>query len=254
MLFLTKLIGGLASLPTACILGLLLSRAVSAHRLLSRVMFAVSLAVLWLAATPPMAQLVTYSLERQYPERAISSLPNLDIAIVLGGAVRPAQSPRQGIELGEAGNRVLYAAQLYKAGKVKQILAVGGRLPWETHLTSEADDMTQVLLELGVPTSAIQQEHESQTTHENAERSAAILAHGGFHSGFLVTSALHMPRAILEFRHTVIDLQPASTDVNVTWPLIDSPLDLLPSAAALDLTNRSLHEYLGLLAATVRGR
>ena len=44
--------------------------------------------VLAAVATPAVARLLAFSLEKQYPARSLASLPATDVAIVLGGATR----------------------------------------------------------------------------------------------------------------------------------------------------------------------
>ena len=96
-------------------------------------------------------------------------------------------------------------------------------------------------------------EGSSRTTQENAQRSLDIWKENRIRSGLLVTSALHMPRALALFRHAGFDVTPATTDVTVTWPLYETPLDLIPSAAALSLSSDALREWLGIIVGKLRG-
>jgi uncharacterized SAM-binding protein YcdF (DUF218 family) len=64
-------------------------------------------------------------------------------------------------------------------------------------------------------------------------------------SGILVTSALHMPRALISFEGHGVELIPASTDVEI----VPGPLHVLyflPGAEALAGTTRAVHELIGL--------
>ena len=92
------------------------------------------------------------ALEAQYPAVSVEASPSADIAIVLGGATRGPAAPRPGPDLGEAADRVLFAADLYKAGKVKYLLVSGdNRRPDYDEPTA----MRAGLIARGVPEKAI---------------------------------------------------------------------------------------------------
>ena len=60
------------------------------------------------------------------------------------------------------------AAELYRAGRTRYILASGGMPhPKFGQTITEAEEMTRHLLKAGVPRAAILQEHEAKDTHEN---------------------------------------------------------------------------------------
>ena len=69
----------------------------------------------------------------------------------------------------------------------------------------------------------------------------------------LVTSALHMPRAVAAFRGAGIRVVPAATDVRAAADHSPAVFDWVPSAAALELTTAALHEIAGLFYYRWRG-
>jgi uncharacterized SAM-binding protein YcdF (DUF218 family) len=69
----------------------------------------------------------------------------------------------------------------------------------------------------------------------------------------LVTSALHMERALAVFRSSGLDPIPAPTDYRVTVPERRSPAEWLPAPDALSATHAALWERAGLLAYRLRG-
>ena len=85
----------------------------------------------------------------------------------------------------------------------------------------------------------------SDTTMSNAQRSAEILRKEGIHRIYLVTHSWHMPRAVLAFEHTGIEVVPAPTAFvsrsGWLWQ------DFLPSAQAFLLSYYALHEWAGLV-------
>jgi uncharacterized SAM-binding protein YcdF (DUF218 family) len=202
-----------------------------------------STGLLTIAALPVVGKMAALSLEGQFPAKFIAALPSSDVAVLLGGATRGVAGSRLEVELGTAGNRVLHAARLYRAGKVRKILISAGGLSWSGTAPAEADAIATLLMELGVPEIDLLLERQSRTTIENAEQSKRVWVEQRFASGLLVTSALHMPRALALFQQAGMDLVPATTDVTVTRPIIGGPLDLIPNASSLVLFGNALHEW-----------
>jgi uncharacterized SAM-binding protein YcdF (DUF218 family) len=97
--------------------------------------------------------------------------------------------------------RIAMSADLYARCKrmsaVCHVIISGGN-PQE-HEATEADTYLPYLLRDEVPRADIILENSSLTTYENARNVAAILPDGYYGSLILVTSAYHMPRALLNF-------------------------------------------------------
>lgn len=219
----------------------------------SRLVLAAAITVLWISSTPLFAKWLYGLLEAEYPPAAIEDLPRSDVAIVLGGSIGRPLPPRGAPDAGEAFDRVLHTARLFRAGRVDAVLASGGNLPWLVTSTSEAELIADLLVELGVRPSAIALEPDSRNTHENAVNTAAVMLSREWNSALLVTSAAHMPRALATFEKAGITAVPAPTDFRVTYPLYESVLDLLPSAEAVERSTDALKELLGLLVYRLRG-
>jgi len=210
---------------------------------------AVSLSWLWLCATPAFSDFLRAPLERTYPPVPIADLPNADAIVILGGGMQAAAPPhRLNFNLGSAADRIWYGAQLYKAGKADRILATGGGLPWFGSGQPEAPAIVQFLANLGVPEQVVLLETTSMNTYQNALHSKPVLQTQQLNSILLVTSALHMPRALATFRAQGFQAQPAPTDFEVVPVAQPTALRWLPDAEALADTTRGLREYLGLLA------
>ena len=94
-------------------------------------------------------------------------------------------------------------------------------------------------------------EDKSRTTWENAREVAGVLAARKIARVALVTSAYHMPRAMLAFSRAGISCVPAPTDYRVSRGKI-SLAAALPSFASLSASFASLREYLGLIQYRVR--
>jgi len=215
-------------------------------------MLVLSVAVLWTASTPLMAEYCLASLEWRHLPVPITDLPAADAIVVLGGAIVAPKPPRIEIELSDAADRVLYAARLYRAGKAPVIIASGGTLPW-ADTPAEAPFIVDLLQEWGVPKEAILLEATSPNTRDNAVNSKRLADERGIQTVLLVTSALHMPRAAATFETAGLRVIPAPTDYHVAYRNTLNVFDLLPNADALAATTAGLKEYLGLLYYRWRG-
>jgi uncharacterized SAM-binding protein YcdF (DUF218 family) len=204
---------------------------------------AAALAWLWLWATPAVGTALLLRLEATHPPQPLAAVSAAAAAVVLGGAISPPTATRPFANLHEAADRVWHAARLHHAGKAPLLVLAGGSDPARTAM-SEAQAMQTLLLDLGVPASALLLEDRSRTTHENAQNSAALLRQRGIQRVLLVTSALHMPRAVAHFEAAGLVVVPAATDH--TAPLVlGSWQSWVPDAGALADSGRGLKEVVG---------
>ncbi len=104
--------------------------------------------------------------------------------------------------------------------------------------------MRAFLRDLGVPETAIVIEDRSTDTQANAAYSAQWLRSQGIDRVILVTSALHMARARMQFERTGLHVEPAPADIRVTGEPQDYTA-YLPSASALDASGQVFKELVG---------
>ena len=206
---------------------------------------------LWVVATPFVGDALVYPLERRFPAVVAKKAPQADVIVLLGGALGGAHPPqRPNFDLGSAADRVWHAADLFHAGKAPVILVTGGNQPGAIGTQVEAEAIHLMLLSLQVPAKAIRLETQSRNTLENAKNCLPIIQAIRAKRLLLVTSAMHMPRAMLTFEATFggsgIVVLPASTDV-LALP-VDTHLlgHWLPDAASLVVTSMAVKEYFGL--------
>lgn len=227
-----------------------------------RLAIVLALVVLWLASSRYVAYSLVRSLEGRYP--ALSGAPAAEAIVVLGGGTRSSDPPRPMTEVNEAGDRLLYAAKLYRDGAASVVLVTGGSIEWlqPQGVAPEANDMAALMQLLGVPAEALWLEAESRNTYENAVFSRRLLAEDGRDDVLLVTSAMHMPRSVPLFVAQGLHVTPAPTDYLVSdaeWDqlwhggLAATAINLLPNAEYLTYTTRCLKEYIGLAVYGLRG-
>lgn len=195
------------------------------------------LAALWVAlcATPAFAEWLQRGLEQPYPARPTDVYPRVDAIVVLGGGKLPPLGQRWSSGMKEAqATRLGFGLQLLRSDKAEVILVVGA---------DQALKMAERLRQQGVPGGTIRIEADSENTHENAVNAAALLRAAGLGRILLVTSGIHMPRALASFNREGLSVIPAP----VPSGFVATPGHRwLPRLAALHMSTRCLHERVGL--------
>jgi len=140
-------------------------------------------------------------------------------------------------------SRINETAKLYlsckKTGNECNIIISGG----DASKTGkpEAIIYQQELLDLGVKNSDVILEQYSMNTYKNAEFTSAILKSKSFDKIFLVTSALHMKRALMYFSHFGINPIPAVADYIAPIILV------IPIGYNFAISDFIMHEYVGIM-------
>lgn len=120
-----------------------------------------------------------------------------DVIIVLGAGLR-----RDGRPAWALTRRAEMGAELWHEGFAPMILCTGAQA--DGYPRSEASACREVLMQEGVPDSAILLEEQSRSTEENAIYSSEIMTAHGFTTAVLVSDSYHMLRAEWMFRDSGI--------------------------------------------------
>jgi len=159
--------------------------------------------VMWIAATGLVFNLLCEPLEAAFdvPQRLKG-----DVIIVLGGGINEEAADVTGVGTPSPDlmERIVGTVTVYNRMPVS-IIASGGH---SSRKISEATVIKRYLMELGVPQHMIIVEGNSRNTMENATYSKAICEMFGFTSPVVVTSDLHMRRAVASFRKIGLDVTP----------------------------------------------
>jgi uncharacterized SAM-binding protein YcdF (DUF218 family) len=221
---------------------------------------ALALATILLSSNAWTTNAIIQSLEWQ--NIPSGDLPKAEAIVLLGGATRSKSYPRTAVDLGERGDRIVYASQLYKQGKAPLIIISGGRIDWKDYGDPESSDMAAVLVkDLGVPSSALIEEPDSLNTYENAINVQKIMATRNIKRVLLVTSAFHMPRSLRIFRKLKMDVIPAPSDYLASQLALEEPgrtweaavLSAIPDTERINNFTVALKEYIGTWIYTVKG-
>jgi uncharacterized SAM-binding protein YcdF (DUF218 family) len=232
------------------VLAFLTSLPRGAHRRWSRLFGGAAVAALLVLAVLPTGYWLAEPLESRFARPVLDSARIRHI-VVLAGAERLAASARSGRpEVSGAAERVTEGAAVARAIPNAALWIVGGVRDHRSPM-ADVDWTASSWRRLGIPASQIHIVRDTLDTCANASGVAARRPAGQI---LLVTSALHMPRAVACFRRH--GLTPIAYPVDYLNPPIDRASDLLqPNLLAnIERTDAALHEWIGLLLYRLQGR
>lgn len=214
----------------------------------------VALLVLYLAASVHgVSRIVSWPLRDGFrPFERADAPPQPFAIVVLGSGAHTVhgRSGRISVLTLVGASRVLEAARLYRVLDGPPIVSSGGRPPGHD-MFPESETMKTALVELGVPANSIVLESDSQVTRDEAQFTSRLLGDRGIRSCVLVTSDLHMRRALATFRREGLDARPAIAPD----PLASQRpmLSWLPTPQGMDYSREVVHDYVGLAWYWLRG-
>jgi len=197
---------------------------------------------LYLCSNPFISHILLQKLEKEYiPSPTVQG----DLIAVLGGGAlngTPDIEADGGSLGGGSMNRLIAAIRLQKRLHIP--IVVSGEDP-------ETAKAKEIMLDLGVLPENIIIDDQAHTTVMNAEHIAAICAAEGFKKPIIVTSAYHMPRAVLCFKQVgimsfetfAVDYQ---TDFSDSSSYNKDMFVWLPTLGALKNTTTAVREYMGI--------
>lgn len=243
--------------PLALIGYLMLALAFVVSRRGTRVMKVIFgvVAVAYLWFTSPLGANVMLSLLEHHPSGA-PACPDPaagDVVVVLAGGIDLDDGDPASADMGRLHEatmrRVMGGVRVAHEAGARMILSGGSG-----GAVREADLMRALAQSLGVDASRLAVERESRNTYDSATQVARMLRARDPGGGrvYLVTSALHMPRAAASFRARGITVCPRPVDRQ--WVRPPARHALIPQASALRKSTAAYHEALGLAAYWAAGR
>jgi uncharacterized SAM-binding protein YcdF (DUF218 family) len=202
-------------------------------------------ALFYLSSIPLVSGALIRSLEGRYsPPDSLSG----DVIIMLCGGTT-SDTPNtfgRGHLSGQAANRLLTSAVLQRRLMVPVIIS-GGKSDAEAG--NESEIAARTLEGLGVAGEDIIIENKSKNTTQNALYTKAIVDSRDFRKPVLVTSAIHMARALRQFEKAGLPVTAYPTDYLTNRKFRLRLYLFLPKADSILGTQKALKEYLGLAAA-----
>jgi uncharacterized SAM-binding protein YcdF (DUF218 family) len=239
--------------PSLCMLLLVCAvlAALTLRKQLAITLTAVGLVWVLLWSLPSATLYFGGKLESRYPFQLPENLSQGDVIVVLGGNTQANRANWfEPFNRATATDRVDRAAALYFAGRAPKILLSGGAYEGRV---SEAQGMAKVLRQKGIPDSALILEKESRNTHENTVLTQIALNNPAHQKILLVTSALHMPRALASFQKQGMSAIPAGVAPQISLPDDYALNPWLPHTRSLEASRTIIKEYFGLLGYWFRG-
>jgi uncharacterized SAM-binding protein YcdF (DUF218 family) len=200
----------------------------------------------------PIGEWLMLPLENRFSMPA--ALPaHVDGIIVLGGAVNEIVSQARGrVSVNAAGQRLLEASELAHRYPQARIAVVGGTGHLPASGLPEASVMAEFLTAHGVDPRRMLLESRSRNTYENAVFAYEEVKPKAGETWILVTSAVHMPRAVGCFRGARWPVTPYPADYRTTGRL--SVWSNWSTSEELTLVNAAAKEWIGLAAYYLMGR
>lgn len=213
----------------------------------SRALLIATAMVVYATTTRPLRDALVRPLESRYRPVAAATLEPHDAIVVLGGGVLREPISGEPTILGTATHhRLARGLLLHRAGVAPRVVLAGGVVDPFGHKPAESEAMRSHAVALGTPTDVLLLDSRSRTTSENAREVRRLLP--GARRVVLVTSAIHLPRAVRRFRTEGFEVTPVPADYLAPpepWTLGD----LLPGARRLLHCGQAVHEQVGTLLA-----
>jgi uncharacterized SAM-binding protein YcdF (DUF218 family) len=221
-----------------------------ARRRLGLCLIGAATALLLMIAYGTPFELLARRLEGRYhPLADLDTVRQVGWIVVLGGGHRGTSDLPPNSRLGNASlYRVVEAVRLHRALPATRILFSGGRT-----LDSTADSQvtSAAALGMGVAPQDVSLSVDPRSTAEEMTCLRGIIGAAPF---IMVTSAMHMPRAMLLAERAGLHPVPSPTDYRGSTPGFDGWLDLLPRSGAPLLASAVTHELAGLAVLELTGR
>lgn len=204
--------------------------------------------LLWISATPAVSGWVFRAVEGHSERVAAHEAPPADAIVVLsiGRVTAPGRAAVS--EWGDP-DRFFGGVELFNAGKAPLLVFTGGTSPLAPTGPAEGEVLLQFAVSSGVPTERVVSTGRVMNTADEAAAVARLLSHKGptRQRILLVTSAFHMDRARHLFERAGFVVYPFPVDFGVSAGEPFNLLRLVPSASALDRTQRAVREVYGRL-------
>ncbi|MCC6510822.1 MAG: YdcF family protein [Pirellulaceae bacterium] len=193
-----------------------------------------------LLGTRPLPRLLTRWVESRVASYDPARDGGLDVVVVLGGGTSQGTWRPQASGVGD---RLVMAAELYHQGLAKQLITTGQVTEGVSDLAPDPSDQTvEIWTKLAIPRTAIEQLG-GRNTYEEMQQLKQIWPRLDGKKVGLLTSALHLPRAVRLAQAQGLKLIPIAADVRTAvddWGL----LNFIPGAGNFCELSSTQHEIM----------
>ena len=212
------------------------------------------LAVLYFVSTPIGSNVLVAGLAHGLTQvERVEDARGAEAVVVLGGGVQTVSARGQVLAQLQStpSLRILEAARLYRLLAPSVVIVSGGIADARTELRPEAEQMASALAAAGIPANRILTDPEAKTTHDHPRTVGPLLEVRHTRQFVVVTSPMHMRRALGVFRAQGYD-PVGSVSALQSDQLVPRPF-LLPNDDSVMLSNQALYEYAALVMYWFRG-
>jgi len=216
-----------------------------------------ALATVWAFGAPLVADAFLWTLESRYQPVDTAHCAPADAIVVLGGILRFPESTIAPFEWTDSANRFEKGLDLLSAGKARYLVFTGAKFTDSPAVPSEGELLRQIARRRGVPDAAILVTVRVINTATEAWAVKKLARERGWRRILLVTSAYHMPRAMMLLGRGGVELVPVPSDFHVVgmggWRKQLSLIRFLPQGEGIFTSDIAAREYLGMCFYWVRG-
>jgi uncharacterized SAM-binding protein YcdF (DUF218 family) len=211
-----------------------------------RRLVALSAVLLALMAFGPFGSMLATPLEARFPEQP-DAIAEPDGIIVLGGSIDEELSAERGrVVFNEAAQRLIAPIELLRRFPRARLVFTGGSGRLLGSTDAEALFVRRFWRAIGLDQGAALYEDRSRNTVENALFTRDLVQPKPGERWLLITSAMHMPRAVGIFRKLGFSVVPYPVDFSTNgdfwrWPTHNS------ISRRLGIVDRAAHEWFGLV-------
>ena len=226
---------------------------ISGHKKSGKILLVIAGIWFLIISTPLIPRLLVKSLENRYPQltdESIKNLPDSCDIIILGGGHSDDKdlSPNNQLSTNALG-RVVEGIRIHKMIPGSRLILSGYR--GRSELT-QAGILYRTALMLGVDSASMATQILPVNTRMEAEEYSKSF--GSDNQIVVVTSDIHMPRAMLLFKKAGLDPVAAPTNQIIKYGSVKYRWKWMPSAGYISMMEAVIHEYAGMLWTIVGGK
>ncbi len=170
----------------------------------------VPLAVTFLLGSTPLAESLTRRMEALVRPVSVADLADHDAVVCLGGGWYPSRFDPESLSVGPGGARVIAAIEIVRQHKADSLVLGGSSAPPAASPVNRT--LEEWIQRWQLTSAAITNLGICSSTHEEAVHCLGLAEQKRWHRIILVTSALHMPRAMASFSRQGISCTPFPCD------------------------------------------
>jgi uncharacterized SAM-binding protein YcdF (DUF218 family) len=215
------------------------------HSRVGRFLLVASIVLIAAVGILPIGSRLALPLEERFPRWDPTTGAPTGIVVLGGGVIRAEISAvRDEISVGDTADRIIAAVELARRYPSAHVVFVG---------RAEADFVIQFFEKLGVSRERVIVERKSSNTVENARLAKQLVVPKPGERWLLVTSAIHLPRAVGVFRKEGLAVEAYPVDYRTTgtkdqWTLSRALM------GGIGIMDRAVHEWNGLFVYWISGR